>query len=123
MRPLMAQFLEPTIEAEARGSYDETLAVTLDLAGRPIVELAGVETFTKVASEPTDDGRAWLALETLTFTTKEPTDDEPVPAPAQAAETFTRVADEPTDDDSHWAEAIRTGLPPADDAATGLVSF
>lgn len=125
MRPLMAQFLEQTTEAEARGSYDETLGVTLDPAGRQIVELGGFETLTKVASEPTDDDRAWFAVETLTFTTKEPTDDEPAPAPAQARaiETATRVADDPTDDDSDWSEAIRTGLPPGDDTATGLVSF
>jgi hypothetical protein len=100
------------------GAYDERLEITLDPTGYPIVEARGAETQTFVVKEPADDDRVW-AFETLTKVVNEPADDDRT----WAFETQTRVLNEPADDDHAWLESLKTGLPPVDDCASGLVSF
>jgi hypothetical protein len=115
MRPLMAAQLVQAADLPSVGIYNELLAVTLDQAGRPIVERGGTETLTFVVKEPADDER-YGSLETITKVAHEPADDNRV----LALETATRTVNEPADDDRAWA---RAALPPSDDCASGLVSF
>ncbi len=139
MRPLMATFLDPAVGDAALGLYDENLAITRDLAGRPLVEMASGETLTLVVSEPADDGRAWSGVETLTKVVSEPAEDPQAwaagvtltAAPREDSDddrpwafaTETRIINEPADDERAWGEGPDPALPPADDLAVGLVSF
>ncbi|NJD26914.1 MAG: hypothetical protein FIA92_01290 [Chloroflexi bacterium] len=130
MRPLMASFLERTVEGASSGVYDETRGVTLGRNGVPLVELEVSETLTKVRDEPVDDDR--VVLETFTEVRDERTDEErplafethtrvrnePVDEERFLAETATAVRDEPTDDDR-----LGVVMPIAADSATGVVSF
>jgi hypothetical protein len=130
MRPLMASFLEATVEVASSGVYDEIRGVTLDRDGFPLVGLEVSETFTKIRDEPVDDHR--IVLETFTEVRDERTDEErPV-----AFETHTRVRNEPVDEERFLGEtatAVRhqpadddhlgVVMPIADDSATGVVSF
>ncbi len=118
MRPLMARYLDRAADSPTVGAYDERLAMTIDQGGRPVVEVGRTETRTFVEKEAADDERI-RAFETATKVVNEPTDDDRI----LAFETETRVVNEPTDDDRIWAESLMTGLPPADDCASGLVSF
>lgn len=118
MRPLMAHYLDRAADTPTVGVYDEHLAMTLDPGGRPVVEVRRSETQTFVEKEAADDERI-ARFETATKVVNEPTDDDRI----WAFETETRVVNEPTDDDRIWAESLRTGLPPADDCASGLVQF
>lgn len=130
MRPLMASYLEDTIEVTTTGTYDEKRAITIDRDGVPIVERDGSETFTKVRNEPVDEDR--VVMETLTEVRDERTDEElPV-----AVETFTRVRNEPVDEErlvgetatavrneATDEEAVEVIMPTGDDSVTGVVSF